>query len=500
MRFLSALLFLAACGSETTMALMQNAPFVEDEVVFGLRTDATDEEINALLDRHGLERLRWNDGLGMLRARITDGRTVDQVVAESADESLIRYVEPNYIVTADAIPNDTSYNQQWGLRAINASAAWDVTMGEGVIVAVLDTGVSPNGRDGIGDLLVGYDAVYNRSAHSDRQGHGTHVSGTVCQTTNNGYGAAGVAPRSTVLPVKVLSDSGSGSMSDVAEGIWWAADNGAKVINMSLSSSGYSQAVRDAEVYADRLGVTMVAATGNNGWSSSGYPAADPLVIGVGATTSSNQIASFSNGGNGLDIVAPGSGILQETVSGRFESWNGTSMASPHVAGVAALLVAVGLDDPATIRQVLTETAIDMSSPGWDTWSGHGRLNAEAAVNRALQLVGTNPPNNPPNNPPADTGVEEEDPTPPPDLTSPEMSAIRFVLRRGGVDIYWTTDEPASTDVEWSGWGIYQINELVIDHHRPFTLSSGYRYWARIRTRDAAGNESIAGWVAVDVP
>jgi serine protease len=324
----------------------------------------------------------------------------------------------NRIAKASFIPDDPNYGFQWHFRNVQGEEAWDVADGSGVVVAILDTGLRTSGApDGIGCVLGGWDFVDDDPYPTDDHGHGTHVAGTVAQATDNGVGNAGMAPGACILPVKVLEPDGSGgatgTFTDIADGIRWAVDNGADIINMSLgvpvrSFSGScdvnyrNDPVMDPELeYASANGVVVVAAAGNDGCPGQvSYPAIYPSTIAVGATGYSNAIAPYSNGGDGLDIVAPGGnmrqdlngdgyadGVLQETYDGGWADWfwEGTSMATPHVAGVAALLL--GLNPPLTpddVYQALTASALDLpedgSAPGYDSSYGYGLVQAFDAL------------------------------------------------------------------------------------------------------------------------
>lgn len=295
----------------------------------------------------------------------------------------------NVVVRKSATePDDSLISYQWQLDLIQAREAWDISRGEGIKVAVLDTGIAspPKGRaardyDGV-NLCSGLrrNSVSPGSFPEDRDGHGTHVSGTVAQNTFNGKGVVGIAWMSCVIPVKVLGDDGSGSFADVADGIAYAISAGveADVINMSLSTDTAFKYTNDPWVddeldAAEAAGVIVVAATGNDGNADyAGYPAIYPSVIGVGASGPDNQITSYTNKGEGLDILAPGGdldvdldsdgypdGVLQETkLNGQWSYWffEGTSMASPHVAAFAALLLANGVD-AADVEQKMKDSA-----------------------------------------------------------------------------------------------------------------------------------------------
>lgn len=302
------------------------------------------------------------------------------------------YIEADYIYSALGVPNDPDYHKQWNLRSINAEKAWEDTAGSGVTVAVIDTGISrvPDLKDT--KFVTGYDFVNDREVADDDNGHGTHVAGTIAQTTNNGYGVAGVAYQASLMPLKVLSASGGGTVADIAEAIKFAADNGADVINMSLGGGGESQAMKEAIAYAYNKGVVIIAAAGNSGENSASYPARYTNVIGVSALGPSSEKAPYSNFGAGVDISAPGGdkseseigGILQNTIdpnSGEpvFAYFQGTSMAAPHVAGVAALVKASGVSDPEQVTQILLQSARSVKEDPLNHF-GAGQLDAANAV------------------------------------------------------------------------------------------------------------------------
>ena len=328
------------------------------------------------------------------------------------------FIEPNYIYTIPPLgetarlgeilqsegaaekrtvldfPNDPMYNKQWNLHNINVEGAWQETKGDGVTVAVIDTGVTKV-RDLIETKFVkGYNFVNDTTDARDDNGHGTHVAGTIAQATNNGYGVAGIAYEASIMPLKVLDDYGAGTIADIAEAIKFAADNGADVINMSLGGGGENQLMKDAIEYAHNKGVVIVAAAGNSSGNGAEYPARYPHVIAVSALGPDGEKAPYSNYGAGVDISAPGGSdagkILQETIdpenkgTNTFMGFQGTSMASPHVAGVAALIKAKGINEPSEILSVLEQSARKVQDDGLNYY-GAGQLNAEAAVKLAVQ-------------------------------------------------------------------------------------------------------------------
>ena len=300
-------------------------------------------------------------------------------------------------------PNDPDYDKQWNLRQIHMPQAWEKTHGKGAVVAVLDTGIayedSGDEFKQVPDLkgarfAKGYDFVNDDDHANDDHGHGTHVAGTIAQVTNNKEGVAGVAFEATLMPVKVLNHFGSGTSADIADAIRWAADNGANVINMSLGGGGYSQVMANAVAYARKKGVVVVCAAGNAGRGQVEYPAAYPGAVAVAAIGPDGIKAPYSSWGKELDIAAPGgnksqgeqNGILQNTIDPRdpkrsiYAYYQGTSMATPHVAGVAALLIASGGKTPDQVEKALFQGAEQAGGSAWTDQYGHGRLNAEKAL------------------------------------------------------------------------------------------------------------------------
>lgn len=320
--------------------------------------------------------------------------------------------EPNGYVKALFTPNDPLYSRQWNFRQINAGPAWNKYQGRGVVVAVVDTGVAYENYSAGGttyrkirdlaetNFVPGYNFVNNTIHANDDNRHGTHVAGTIAQSTNNGRGVAGVAFGVSIMPVKVLDSDGFGTFTDVADGIRWAADHGANVINLSLGSSSPSRILHEAVDYArNTKNVVVVAAAGNDGSGQLGYPAAYSSVISVAGTNVNKTLAWYSQYGAGLDICAPGGdtgadanhdgkidGILQQTIyennparAGLFY-FQGTSMSSPHVAAVAALVRSRGITKAVMITKAVLNSATDLGAPGYDTRYGYGLVNAYRAT------------------------------------------------------------------------------------------------------------------------
>jgi serine protease len=365
---------------------------------------------------------------------VAEGQTVREAVDQLDDQPGVDYARPNYIAHASAYyPNDPSFGLQWNLASttgINMPEAWGIARrrgyagGKGTIVAVLDTGVAYQrfGRfrrvPDLRHFVRGYDFVNGDRHPNDQNGPGTHVAGTIAQSTGNRIATAGIAYRARIMPVRVLDADGAGDTLAISRGIRWAARHGADVINLSLE---FDSAVRAAQIpdivsalrFARNHGVVVIAAAGNQGSPQVAYPARAKNVIAVAATTIRGCQAEYSNSGSHVDVAAPGGGIdaantdtpydvatcrpdlngnyiFQQTFTSsvaRFgvpPGYEGTSMAAPHVSGVAALLIGarrLGRNpSPTAIEHQLERTARDIGTPGWDPRYGWGLLDAAAAL------------------------------------------------------------------------------------------------------------------------
>lgn len=348
--------------------------------------------------------------------------TVREWVALLSTEPDVAYAEPDFIAWKSGAPNDTYYNPyQWNFydwgqlsngvasnHGVQGDSAWNTTQGAGVTVAIVDTGVAyetygafTQAPDLAGTTFVaGWDYVNNDSHPNDDEGHGTHVCGTVAQTTNNSSGCAGLAYACSIMPVKVLDSAGSGYHSWIADGIRYAANNGAFVINLSLGSRTGSSTLQSAIDYAwSTKGCVTCAATGNGGKNGLDYPAKYTNTIAVGATRFDGARCGYSNWGTGIDIVAPGGdtavdqnndgygdGILQQTFSGGFANFgyyffSGTSMATPHVTATAALVKANKSSYTNNqVRSAIQTKAKDLGAAGYDTKYGNGLVSAKDAL------------------------------------------------------------------------------------------------------------------------
>lgn len=370
------------------VADLGNPSFVPGEILVKFKPGLANQAANKGLARVGGRAVKKVLAIDVTRVEVPPGRELAAVAALRANTD-VAFVEPNYIAYTLGTPSDPYFSSQWAYDVAKFSSAWDVTKGSsGLVVAIVDTGINLSHSDlnctvsnGADKLLSGYNFYSDNNNPDDDNGHGTHVAGTVAACTDNGIGVSGSAPNVRLLPVKVLGSSGSGSYADVADGIIYATDNGAKIINLSLGGSAGSTTMLNAVEYAYNKGVLIVAASGN---ANTGiyYPAAYSQVMAVGSTDSGDVRSSFSNYGPGLDVVAPGSSIYSTFPWGYGYS-SGTSMASPHVAGLAALIWSAepGLTH-AGVRQIIRDTADDLGSVGYDDFYGYGRINAWSALEK----------------------------------------------------------------------------------------------------------------------
>ncbi|MBL8952362.1 MAG: S8 family serine peptidase [Myxococcaceae bacterium] len=403
-----------------------------DDIVVDFRDGVTKEQIDAYEKDWGID-LEYADAeegpdSAITVAHVDEGRQAAllELIRQNPD---VEAAEPDMVFSVPAgegasealpttapakdsegfQPNDPQYGKQWNLPMINMPKAWQITKGKGVVVAVLDTGIAYEDYEDfkqVPDLngakfAKGYDFVNNDSHPNDDHGHGTHVAGTIAQVTNNKEGVAGVAFEATLMPVKVLNHFGSGSTAQISDAIRWAADHGANVINMSLGGGGRSAVMENAVAYARKKGVVVVCAAGNGGRGVVEFPAAYPGSVAVVAVGPTGAKAAYSSWGKEADVSAPGGdksrgvefGILQNTIDAQdnaksiYAYFNGTSMAAPHVAGLAALLFSAGAKTPDQVEKALFASA--KAAPGQQGWSeqfGHGIIDAQAALKAVKKL------------------------------------------------------------------------------------------------------------------
>jgi len=348
----------------------------------------TDAKLASLLARHNANSVAKIQQIGLHLVNVP-AQAEDRVTNALSHNPNIAFAEKDILLKLEAsIPNDPRYTDQWHLSMIQGPVAWDNVTGSGIIVAVLDTGVDPNHSELQAKLLPGYNAVDDSATSSDINGHGTAVAGTLGAIANNNSGVASVAWDVSILPIRVTNQSnGYAYFSDIAKGLTWAADQGAKVANISYDATS-SSAISSAARYMKQNGGLVVVSAGNSG-SDLGY-SDNPDLISVSATTNTDALASWSSFGNYIDVAAPGANILTTNLGGGIGAWNGTSFSSPVVAGVVALIMSANTQlSPAEVENILESSAKDLGNSGWDNKFGHGRINAAAAIDLALNSSST---------------------------------------------------------------------------------------------------------------
>jgi len=359
--------------------------YYKHDVVVSFKTDPDEQTMARLAEELDAEQIHRAGYAYVIRSRTLTAERMMDHIRRNYD---VRYVEPHYLYVTNEVsePNDALYaDYQWNLPAIRAELAWPAAYeGEEVIVAVVDTGVDLNHPDLKNRLIEGYNVFTETADAYDDVGHGTHVAGIIAANINNYEGIAGIAPRTRIMPVKVLDETGAGSTYAVAQGIIWATDHGAKVINLSLGNYAEAQFLHDAIRYAYDRDVVLIAATGNDHTETPGYPAAYDEVLAVGATDASRNLASFSNYGDYVDVAAPGVNIASTYPGQQYAAMSGTSMASPHAAALAAMIRSVNSSlTNEQIMELIRSSAVDLGEEGYDIYFGYGEINAAKAVEAA---------------------------------------------------------------------------------------------------------------------
>jgi len=404
-------------------------PYRTDELIVQFQRTADDQTAERAIRFSGGRTARRSSFGNRFLVKLQEGLGLTEALARLSSLPEVDYAEPNGLVHSFQAqrftPNDRLFSLQWNMRMVDAERTWGIQKGDpSVAVAVLDTGIAfenfgpfrkaPDFGNTV--FLQGQDFINNDSHANDDNFHGTHVASTIAEATNNSEGAAGLAFGCALMPVKVLDETGSGDFFQVAEGMDYAINftlNGAKpvkVINLSLGGDTGNETMRRAVDRAFEAGITVVAAAGNDGVGTVGFPAAYPNAIAVGAIDGRKQKAPYSNFGSALDIVAPGGdirrddtgvngapdgrpdGILQQTFDpdtaefeGRFDDFAyffvvGTSQATPHVSALACLLYQQGIHSPQAIRAAIQNSAEDLGAPGRDDTFGFGLIRPSVAL------------------------------------------------------------------------------------------------------------------------
>lgn len=298
-----------------------------------------------------------------------------------------KFVELDMAVAPSATVNDPSYTSSWALPKIQAPTAWDSATGTGVTIAILDTGVDGTHPDLASSMVPGWNFYDNNADTSDVQGHGTAVAGSAAMVGNNGTGSAGVAWTSKIMPVRIAAPDGYAYFSTIAQGVYWAADQGARVANISFGVSG-SSTVQAAAQYMRNKGGVVMASAGNTGVLEN--VVANDMILSVAATDSGDVRASWSSYGPYVDVAAPGVSIYSTNRGGGYGYWSGTSFSSPITAAAAAVMLSANAKlGPADVDAILKSTALDLGTAGYDQYYGFGRIDVAKAVSTAKSYAVT---------------------------------------------------------------------------------------------------------------
>jgi thermitase len=375
---------------------------IEGQIIVKFKPNVTEQQIAIYLQPYQAKVTSKIEALHRYVIQVPAGQE-DSILKKLSDDQLVEDAEPDYEIQADFVPNDPLYTSQWGLSNkgqaiktitgkagadVKAELAWNVTKGNNVKVAVIDSGINLNHPDFAGQIVG--QKVYITSSVEDMFGHGTHVAGAIAALGNNSQGITGVCPECKLLIAKALNDQGTGSSSNVASAMTWAADQGAKVINISAGGNIPTQTIQDAVAYATGKGVVVVSSAGNEGDTIMTYPGAFDSVVSVAATDNKDLLASFSTRGTWVKVAAPGVNMMSTFPTHTFVLQNqqvkmnndflsGTSMAAPIVSGVVGLIWAspYGTTNTAVTQRLYT-TADKISGTG--TYWEYGRINAAKAV------------------------------------------------------------------------------------------------------------------------
>lgn len=376
-----AAVFAFAYAPESTLGEREEpGTHVPGEVLVKFRPGTSGEAVRSATKVAGATEDGEIPQIGVKKLKVPE-HAVETVVEALNHNPNVEFAELNYLAeVADLDPNDPHWPAQWGPQKVQAPKAWEVTTGdETVVIAVVDTGVYAAHPDLAGRVLPGYDFADDDFDATDDQGHGTMVAGIIAASTNNGLGVAGLTWSNSILPVKVCHGN-SCSYDDLAEGIIYAADEGVKVISVSIGGEEPAAVLKLATEYAWERGAVLVASAGNRGTPSVSYPARFQSVLAVGSSDRDDQRSSFSNYGEDLDLLAPGESIRTTFKPDGYMNAVGTSFAAPHVAAAAALLWSAGALSNSAVVEAILSGADDLGPAGRDDVHGNGRLNINSSL------------------------------------------------------------------------------------------------------------------------
>lgn len=465
-------------ATSPVFAIEPGADWVKGRILVQPRAGLDATELDKVLKPHGGRSLRKIEGINVHIVELPAAASETGVVNSLKKHRHIKFAELDYILHADKTANDPYAPSEWHLNKMQVASAWDISLGNGITVAILDTGVDATHPDLAGQLVPGWNMFDNNADTTDVYGHGTMVAGVVGAASDNAIGVSSFAWQAKIMPVRISGLDGMASISTIANGLVWAADHGARVANISYAVSGYSTVQTSAQYMKNKGGVTVVSA-GNSG-ALDNSPASETM-ISVSATDSNDARTSWSTYGPFVDFSAPGVGIWTTTRGGGYSAVSGTSFSSPATAGTVTLMMAANPQlSPVDVANLLKSTAVDLGVVGWDQYYGYGRVNTFAAVQASALSV-------------------------PGDSTAPVVS-IGSPGNNSTVSGWVSVDASASDNV-----GVTHVDLLVngnlaaSDSATPFLFS-----WDSTKTPDgvaqlvayaydAAGNYSASSAVALNV-
>ncbi len=352
------------------------------EILVGFRSEISNSQKDTAHQKIQAKLKKRIKQINVDSIQIPASLSLPEAIAHYQNLPGVEYVEPNFVATTLLTPNDPLFGNQWNLQKISAEEAYDISQGGSVVVAVVDTGVDASHPDLVGLVIAGYNTISENSNSQDDHGHGTLVAGTVTAQTNNGKGIASVAYRSSILPIKVLGSDGTGTYDNVSEGIIYAADNKARIINLSLGGSSDSHTLKKAVDYALNKGSILVAAAGNGGNDTPIYPASYPGVLAVSASDQKDNLASFSSYGSNTFVAAPGVAITSTAIGNNYSQASGTSLSAPHLSGLLAIALSTNpeLTNSQVIEYIKSNTEkvgpYSYNEDGWNPYFGYGRISS----------------------------------------------------------------------------------------------------------------------------
>jgi subtilisin family serine protease len=467
-------------GIAAAQSARPHGSHVEGELLVSPRQRGADSELEAIYSGHGGKKIRTLSQINVHQISVP-AHALEAIETALRRNPKVAFVEKNLIGEAQLFPNDPGFPSQWHLSQISAPQGWDISIGStSVPIAVIDSGVDPSHPDLL--QIQGHNFLYGGDPGDTRDvlGHGTSVAGAAAALGNSGIGIAGVAWINPIMPLVTVTSSNTGTIADTSAAITYAADHGARVINISLGWTAYTSTMESAVNYAWNKGLVIVASAGNYGNNNPIYPAALNNVVSVSASDSADNLASWSTYGATVDVAAPGVSIYTTANGGGYRSASGTSFSAPIVSGLAALIISVNPNfTNSQVVDLIRNNADDMGAAGFDQYFGHGRVNSYRSL---LAALSTN------------TGTPPPPPPPPGDTTPPVVEAVAMQY-----DGKWLTVNVSASDAE-SGVAkveLYANGKLqATDSSKPYSFKMNTKPWAKgtyqiqAKAYDTAGNSS----------